>query len=168
MGLGKPGGIGTGSYNHTQPRKTESLSDLPCVPQELVCQSERACPRQVSLLTVCVSCPRVSVSTHTSGHAYISVHTPGHVCIHLSHHAARSTSVFPVRPSIPMHLRAYTHVKVCGYVSAGMCTERLYKSWKIFSGNGQQENNFSFAGHMVCVTTTQLCYYGKKAATNNE
>lgn len=163
MGLGKPGGTGTGSYNHTQPRKTESLSDFPCVPQELVCKSVRMPTAGVP--AVCVRLPSTCLCEHTHLWAcYISVHIPGHVCIHLSHHAARSTSVFPVRPSMPIHLGAYTHVKVCGHVSAGMCTEHIYKSWQIFSGNGQQENNFSFAGHMVCATTTQLCCCGQKAA----
>lgn len=116
---------------------------------------------------VCVHLLSTCLCEHTrSGHAYIPVHIPGHVCRHLSHHAPTSTSVLPCASKYAYPPTGLYTREVCD-VSAGTCTEHLYKSWQIFSGNSQ-ENNYSFAGYMVCVTTTQLHYYGKKAATDNE
>lgn len=83
VGLGKPGEIGTGSYNHTQPRRTESLSAFPCDPHELVCKSEYTCHAHVSLCMLMAGVPVVCVHLLSM---CLCEHTHLWPCLHLCTH----------------------------------------------------------------------------------
>lgn len=119
-------------YNQTHPRKTLSLCQTLHVPHDPVCMSGYMCPfpcvcvcLHVPLSSVCISCPRVFVNTHTSVCAYISVYTPGVVCIHFSPHVPRSMSV-SLCVQVCLSTYGFAHRCRCAVVLVQICAQRAY------------------------------------------